>query len=85
MGGGERYDRVISVLLLFFCWFILISVVVLHLFVRSYVAVSKANFAENLHFVLLPYRLMSSDVGKHIRDKLKYTLNLEIYKRLKNS
>ena len=30
---------------------ILISVV-LHLFVRSYVAVSKAKFAENVHFVL---------------------------------
>ena len=29
-----------------------INFVVLHLFVRSYVAVSKAKFAENVHFVL---------------------------------
>ena len=32
-------------------YIILISVV-LHMFVRSYVAVAKAKFAENVHFVL---------------------------------
>ena len=31
---------------------VLLISVVLHLFVRSYVAVSKAKFAQNVHFVL---------------------------------
>ena len=35
--------------------------------------------------MLLSCRLMSSDVGKHIRDKLKNTLNLKVYKRLQHS